>query len=310
MDGAGARDRTVAQMSNPMNGSEAVQRGVALTPKVIAEVQELHARIAELDGGAGGRGRKVRHELRMAREAEQDLLRVLGFDSYHQFSTVVAAFASASEPAPVHTDAPAPEPEAAASVESTPPAPSLADEAKQTEAELLNLLRSRTADDELVEVEIEIETEATFDEAFELRVRVAALEAELGRAGFELQEMRAELVAREEVRAHADAAGVSAVVDAAAGLVQATQELKALGELLRDERARIESLGAETRQLAEQMLDDARREAQRTRDEADAHAHALLEEARSAAIEVTRTARGTLAGLRNIAAEPDDATSR
>jgi len=296
-------------MTNPMNGSDAMPRGVALTPKVIAEVQDLHTRITELDSGAGGRGRKVRHELRMAREAEQDLLRVLGFESYGQFSTVVAAFASASDPAPAaapapaEEHAPAEEPEAAARTE--PAEGSLAHEAEQTEAELLNVLRSRTADDP-PPVEVAEQAEETFDESFELRVRVAALEAELGRAGFELQEMRAEFGARDESRATADAAGVAAVVEAAAGLVQATQELRSLGELLREERAAVEALGAESRVVAEQILDDARRDAQRTRDEAEAHSRVMLEEARAAAIEVTREAVVTVAGLRSIAAERDD----
>jgi uncharacterized protein YhaN len=62
--------------------------GVRMAPKVIEEMNNLHARSQELAGNVpilGGR--RARRELRDARQAERDLLRVLGFDSYEEFAS-------------------------------------------------------------------------------------------------------------------------------------------------------------------------------------------------------------------------------
>jgi hypothetical protein len=70
-----------------VNGSgEDLPARVRLAPKVIAEMNDLHARSQELASDVRRLGgRRARRELRDARQAESDLLRVLGFDGYDDF---------------------------------------------------------------------------------------------------------------------------------------------------------------------------------------------------------------------------------
>jgi hypothetical protein len=254
-----------------MNGADAGVRGIALTPKVIAEVEELHGRSEEIERETGGRGRRARHELRVAREAESDLLRVLGFESYGQFATVVAAAASApSTPAPqVAADAPVAESRAE----------DLARDAEQTEAGLLNVLRTLHAVDDQPGEIVEVPP-----------APVAVSDPDAPVAVDTPDDDRVEVV----------------VEAAAVALLQATQELRALGELLRDERAEITALGARSRAVADEILAEARRDAQRIRDEAAAEAREL-DDARAAAMALTRNAIVTVDGLRRLAAEDERA---
>jgi hypothetical protein len=296
MDGAGARGDMGAQMINrPNNGADAARRGIALTPKVVAEVEELQGRIVELESG---KGRRARQELRTAREAERDLLRVLGFDSYGQFAVVAAAF-------PEAPNIPAAAPEVV--TRAAPPDEALALDAELTEAELLNVLRNRIGDEPLL---VEPGREHEFDETVEMRARIAALEAELVRAAFELEETRAGPATPKASDEVVDAPGLGGVDETVAtALLQATQELRALGELLRDERAEIAALGARARAAADEILEEARLDAQRLRDDAATEARAGLEQAHAAAIALTRNAIDTVDGMRRLAAE-DDAAGR
>jgi len=66
--------------------------GVRIAPKVIEEMNNLHARSQELAGNVPMLGgRRARRELRDARQAEHDLLRVLGFDCYEEFASTALA---------------------------------------------------------------------------------------------------------------------------------------------------------------------------------------------------------------------------
>jgi hypothetical protein len=261
MDGINTRDDGIAQMSYGMNPSGAVPRGVRLTSKVIAEVQELHDRAAKLEHETGGRGRRARHDLRGAREEESDLLRVLGFESYGQFALVVAETDAAGLEGP---EAEVADDEGAAA----------ARDAQQTEAGLLSVLRNLNAD----------------------------------AAGLAVDDDDADVV--DEIPAPDDTTSAGPAVDAGAALVEATRELRSLGEVLRQERAEITALGVRSRADAEEILECARIDAQRIRAEAAAEARAMLEEARTAAVALTRNAIVTVDGLHRIAAENSGAADQ
>jgi hypothetical protein len=263
-------------MSAGMNGANAGLRGVPLTSKVIAEVEELHERCVQLERDSGGRGRKARHELRGAREAESDLLRVLGFDSYGQFTIAVEGMDPSAEDA-----------DQAAAMEEPQRASQTLD-AQKTEAELLRVINDLHAD-----------ARDTPDAPGAPDVVEVVIVAEV-------RDAPAEPGTDAIPELESDESGVEFVVAAAAAaLLEATQELRALGELLRDERAELAALGARSRATAEEILEEARADAQRIRDEAAAEARAELEQARAAAIELTRNAVVTVDGLRNLAAEDD-----
>jgi hypothetical protein len=274
-----------------MNGADAGVRGVPLTSRVIAEVRELHDRAVELERETGPlRGRRARQELRGARVAENDLLRVLGFESFGQFAAAVDeidAHPGRGEPEPPPLGADEGDDVDAAALD-----------AEQTEAGLMRVLHDSQAADV---------TDAIPD-------RVAELEEQLAQARFELSELRDQLDAQTEIRATPETSGgngVGALIEAAAaGMLQATEELRRLGELLREEREAIESLGARARIAAEEILEQAQADAQRTHYEAAARAGAELDQARAAAIELTRSASVTVDGLRRLAAEADDAAIR
>jgi hypothetical protein len=109
-----------------------------LSPKIVREVRELHARVTELEGDAMPlANRRARRERRDAHHAEADLLRVLGFDTYDEFEAATA-------------DIPTPEPEADLEAETPPRDDSMRNE--------LDALRSRVGvvEEELAEARFTI----------------------------------------------------------------------------------------------------------------------------------------------------------
>jgi hypothetical protein len=307
----GALDGAGANIIACMNGADAGVRGVSLTSRVIAEVRELHDRAVELERETGPlSGRRARQELRGARVAEGDLLRVLGFASFGQFAAAVDEMGAQTDLG---------EPELPLGVDEGDEGDAAALDPEQTEADLIRALHDFHAGaghvdadaGDSVDVRDRVEPGDVTDAVPD---RVAELEEQLEQARFELRELRDELDARTEMRATYETSGgdgVGAVIEAAAaGMLQATEELRRLGELFREEREAIESLGARARVAAEEILDQARADAQRTRDEAAAHACAVLDQARAAAIELTRSASVTVDGLRRLAAEGDDIPTR
>jgi hypothetical protein len=62
------------------------ESGRGISPKIVGELRELHAHAEEIANAVGPlSNRRARRELREARHAESDLLRVLGFDSFDEF---------------------------------------------------------------------------------------------------------------------------------------------------------------------------------------------------------------------------------
>jgi len=75
-----------------------------VSPRILAQVKEVHRRAAGLDArGVGIFERRLRRERRNARQAEEDLLRGLGYASYEDFmrSTVLEAAPRQTEAADI-----------------------------------------------------------------------------------------------------------------------------------------------------------------------------------------------------------------
>ena len=95
----------------------------AISDRLIAEAQQLHALADELSQTTKVWSRPAaRRQLREAKYAEADLLRVLGFDSYREFSAVVTRFAQM--PAPEAETATAIPAESAVTATPSPTSPS------------------------------------------------------------------------------------------------------------------------------------------------------------------------------------------
>jgi hypothetical protein len=301
-----------------MTSADPGSRPAPLAPKIVSEVHELHQRNVELARDGGGLRLRNRRERREAKEAESDLLRVLGFDSYEAFQTRVVE---------VPDDLPRADDEGAA----VPPALALVDnaateselDAQKTEAALLRVLRANAPQVAVPDRALNREGHRAPHAGVEpgdldqLRRRIAYFEEELAETRFELINMRdrvrtllCESEAEAEAKSKSKADDVhlvdGAVPAAAAALVQAAGELRALCEVLRDERAQIAALGADARAESERMLERARVEAQRLGDEAASQARALLDQASADAVALTRNAISTVDGLRRLA---DDAAS-
>jgi len=75
-------------------------RSEPLSPKIIAEMRELHDRSVGLSRLSRVHRFRTRRERRAAREAEGDFLRALGFDAYEQFVAVARAIDRPLRPAP------------------------------------------------------------------------------------------------------------------------------------------------------------------------------------------------------------------
>jgi hypothetical protein len=273
--------------------AEVVSRPLVLTPRVLAEVRGLHNRTAGLARGAGNlRGRQARRERRDAREAESDLLRVLGFGSYEQF---VAAIGEppreTTERSVVQADG------AGASLDAQPGEPARlrvsGNGARGTARSDAGLGRNGEMNDE----------EVTPGIVEDLHSRVAAAEEELAETRFELMKVRDELRGRRDSHASPAVDGAGLAVQTAAGLVEAVRELRSLCELLREERTELVSLGERGRVEAERIVAEARLDAQREREEAAVEARLIFVRAQAEAAALTRNANSTVEGLRRLALE-------
>ena len=262
--------------------AEVVSRPSLLTPRVLAEVRGLHNRTASLARDAGNmRGRRARRERRDALEAENDLLRVLGFGSYEQFVAAIG------EPPRAATEPSVVEPDGAGRL-------------RVSGNGALGPARSDAGLGRNGETNAEEVTPGIVED---LHSRVAAAEEELAEARFELVKVRDELRERRDSHALPEVDGDGLSVQAAADLVQAVRELRSLCELLRDERAELASLGERCRVEAERILAEARLDAQREREEAAVEARAMFARARAEAAALTRNANSTVEGLRRLALE-------
>ena len=274
-----------------MEPTEVVARPLALTPRLLAEVRGLHDRTERLarDGGKG-RGRQARRERRDAREAENDLLRVLGFASYAQFAAAVGeAPREATDPVvDVERSAPARDPKPGDGSRLPVSRNGVLGPARPDQGRRNGALRRDAAARGGVE---------------DLHSRVAAAEEELAEARFELRNVRDELRGLRGAPAPPEVDGGGLTVPAAADLAEAARELRALCELLREERAELAALGERGRAEAERIVAQARLDAQREREEAAIEASALFARARAEASALTRNAVSTVEGLRRLALE-------
>jgi hypothetical protein len=258
-----------------------------LSPRIVAEVRELHENVVALSQQAGGfPSRPGRRELKDARQSENDLLRVLGFDSYDEFERVVNIVGVEDE---------------------SVAAGGYHDEAVIVLDEVVN---DRSPVAELV-------TNPTELDAF--RGRVGAFEEELAEVRFELMRMRDELVGMRERLAAAESRPASvdrASEDSAAerlaaklettfgdlahSLAATAAELSSLFGQLQRERAELTSTAEHVRNECERVVQAALADAEQARADAATSARQILDEARSQATAMTRDALVTLEGLRRL----------
>jgi len=285
-----------------MSQADPTPRAVVLSPKIVGEVRELHQRCAELTRSPRAkRGRRGRRERRDASDAENDLLRVLGFESYAAFEGAVRG--DSAEPR-------SPEPRLRPPLELARSAPELSLvsgaaaatslEARQTEAALLRVLRSRGRDQEPMAADVE-----------GLHARIGACEEELAGARFELLALRDIARARPGPWSIAGAAGEAAPLhDGSPGYAAVLAELGSLLEALRRERAELTTLHADVQRQAAEILERARRDAEQERAHAHSEAARILSRARGDARALSRDAFAVVEGLRRIASDfeipPDD----
>ncbi|HEV7525799.1 MAG TPA: hypothetical protein VGP92_12590 [Acidimicrobiia bacterium] len=276
-------------------------RPIWLTERIVGEVEALHRHAS---GAAAAikplSGRRARRSLRAAREAESDMLRVLGFDSYADFAGAVGKRALTAVPGRFD-----------ASIGKPAPDVDLV-EAQNTEAALLRVLHRldddngparRTRPHEAVALR-PVSDEPGRGVVDELRGRVAAFEEELAESRFELRSMRDELRGRRRSSPENPPAEIGGLLqDTATGLAQAAAELRALGELLRAERAELVAFVERARSEAERTLEQARVEAEATRENAAADARRVFERALDDAVATTRAAFATIDDSRRTAPE-------
>jgi hypothetical protein len=235
-----------------------------LTLRVAAEVHELHDRVESL---AKGSGRfpplRFRRDLRDARQAEADLLRVLGFESYAAF---VAVHGPRSAPLSPVASVPGPGDGEAS------------DDAREIEARLSRVLGRAKSGDLFIDARGATPDRAGHAQAAaarrgdssveELSLRVSALEEELAEARFEIVRLRNEVADRrrdEMLRTVAQRGDVGSLVANIAAV---------LGELrMHLEGARMDRVEAERRR------DDAEAEARRILDQASGDTLAILHNA-------------------------------
>jgi hypothetical protein len=304
--GPGRVSRTDRSGTTP---ADTAARATPLGPRLIAEVRDLHDRNVALSREAGGpRGRGGRRQRKEARDAENDMLRVLGFPTYEAFLTFVDG-----PPEPVPAAAPGGAPTLSLVEEPATRSSSAADlDAEATEAALLRVLNGERrgpgpvpVDDEPSVGDDEVRRLPTPGGLADLHARIAYFEEELAETRFELGRMRDRL---RDAPDPPESEPANPIPAAAEALVQAAAELRSLCELLRTERAEVAAFGANARAQAEQILEAARLDAQLVRDEAATSARAVLDQASADALALTRNAISTVEGLRRIAVEDDGRT--
>jgi cell division septum initiation protein DivIVA len=266
--------------------AEAARRPSALAPKLVAEVHDLHDRAESLERDAGiVRNRKLRRELRNTRQAEADLLRVLGYISYDDFvAATTRAFTDLARPA-AECEAPGTGSEDLRSIVPISGA---------THDPTLLIARDSARFDAIVT---------------ELRERVAIFEQQAAQVRVELGEMREELA---RVAEQPPPSAASVPVDLHTAFVEALTELRALAGVLREDRiettarseaavVEAESMLARARVEAERILRDARTAAAEAVEHGQSESRALLEAASAEARAMIRNARVTADGVTRLA---------
>jgi len=241
-------------------------------PRIAAEVRELHSRVVGLEQETGRfRGRRFRRDLRDARHAEADLLRVLGYTNYDDFAT-----ASGGATGETTTD---------------PAEPTVVDPAKdarETEERLLRILGR--ADREPASPTGVPTTGSVLGDAGspappprdavdvdELYRRIGALEEEVAEARFELQRIGQAFDTRrwtnddDSIRCDSEPEG--------AKLLELLDEVSSLLAGMRHERAELATLKLSAWEEAERLRSEAANEARDLLQRAQHEAMALAKEA-------------------------------
>jgi hypothetical protein len=214
-------------------GSEPVR--LPTTPRIADEVHDLHRRTVDIaqHGRQLGR-RRFRRELREAKQAEADLLRVLGFDDYGGFLE-----ANDGQHDRVESNTPSSD----RTTPSTVVDIDLTKDAKETEERLRRVLER---------VQQARSGEGAEERVDELFARVGALDEELAEARFTLSRLR------DGAKAATLDVAVTGAVD---GLVNGLREVRVCLELALAERAEAERLRVAAAAEAQRLLEAARADA-------------------------------------------------